>query len=80
MTAPTVSAVIAASPMPMRTCTPIMAVATLPMETSVVPPIAYISVKASAAAGTETRAATKEATVIERRVRGSTFTRPRKTA
>lgn len=36
--------------------------------------------KATAAAGTESSAAAKEATVIERRLRGSTFTRARKTA
>ncbi len=80
MTAPTVSAVMTASPMPISTCTPTIAVATLPMETSVVPPTAYSSVKAIAAAGTETSAATKEATVTERRLRGSTASRPRKTA
>ncbi len=57
-----------------------MAVATLPIDTSVVPPIAYMSVKARAAAGTETRAATKEAAVIDPRVRGSTFASPRKRA
>ncbi len=57
-----------------------MAVATLPIATSVVPPVQYSSVKASAAAGTETSAATKEAAVTERRERGSTFTRPRNRA
>jgi hypothetical protein len=40
MTAPTVSAVMTASPAPMSTWTPIIAVATLPRETSVVPPTA----------------------------------------
>lgn len=40
ITAPTVSAVITASPMPIRTWTPTIAVNTLPMGTSVVPPIA----------------------------------------
>lgn len=40
MTAPTVRAVIAASPRPMRTCTPTIAVSTLPIGMSVVPPMA----------------------------------------
>ncbi len=74
-----VSAVIAASPMPISRWTPTMAVATLPIETSVVPPIQNRSVNARAAAGTDTTEATKEAAVIERRVFGRTFTRPRKT-
>ena len=78
MTAPTVSAVIAASPIPIRTWTPTMAVKTLPIGTSAVPPRAYRAVKAIAAAGTEIRAATKAATVTEERRRGRTFTRPRK--
>lgn len=39
MTAPTVSAVITASPMPIRTWTPAIAVKTLPIGMSVVPPI-----------------------------------------
>ena len=67
MTAPTVGAVIAASPMPIRTCTPTIAVKTLPIGDVRRAADRVEPVKATAAAGTETSAATKEATVTERR-------------
>ena len=47
--------------MPISTCTPIIAAATVPISTAAVPPIQNISVNTSAAAGTESSAATKDA-------------------
>ncbi len=79
-TAPTVAAVMAASPMPISTCTPTMAVSTLPSGTSVVPPRAYRRVNMTAAPGTESSAPAKAATVTERRVSGRSFSSPRNTA
>src|SRR6185503_19766226 len=76
---PTARPVIRASPTPISTCQPTIAVTSVSSGMSACPPTAYSPVKQSAATGTETRAATAAAgATIDSRL-GSSACRPRKT-
>ena len=79
MTAPTVSAVITPSPMPINACTPPIAVSTAGIDASPPPPSAYSATKASDASTTETPAAMPAAITTEGRFAGRKRLMPRKT-
>ena len=71
---------ITPSPMPMTTCTPIIAAATVPTDAAPFPPSAYSRVNIRAASGGASPAAIPDATVTPLFVRGSTFLTTRKMA
>ena len=71
ITAPTASAVMMPSPMPMSTCTPTIDPATAPMDTASLPPMAYSTTNASAASTGAANAATPAPIVTDAVVRPS---------
>ncbi len=78
-TAPTVSAVMTASPTPMTACQVSMKPASWPRSRRAAPPTAYRPTKTSAAAGTETKAPTAEAGTAEDARLGRTAMQARET-
>src|SRR5690606_36283764 len=78
--APTVSAVITPSPIPMRTWTPTMAPATVDTDAPPAPPIAYWATKPSEASTTDRPAATPAAATTDPGRAGSTARSARKAA
>ena len=79
MTALTVIAVMTPSPIPISRWTPTIATATVDTDVASLPPIAYCSVKPSAASGTERPAAIPAAATIDDFARGRTVRRPTNT-